>query len=147
MSVVKVYVRAVGICLAVLGVILFFVQQSLDIGINIWLENWSNEHEMRKAGTVGNTGMSLNYRLLVYAAMTVTLGIVVVCGSFTIAMGNIRASMKLHDGLAENILRSPMSFFDTVPGGRILNRFSKDIDTVDSTIPFTIRGFLGTFVR
>jgi len=33
-----------------------------------------------------------------------------------------------------------MAFFDTTPLGRIINRFSKDIDDVDSRIPKTITG-------
>jgi ATP-binding cassette subfamily C (CFTR/MRP) protein 12 len=42
--------------------------------------------------------------------------------------------------MLEHILLSTMAFFDTTPIGRIINRFSKDIDEVDLMIPTHIKG-------
>ncbi|XP_023209486.1 canalicular multispecific organic anion transporter 2-like [Centruroides sculpturatus] len=54
----------------------------------------------------------------------------------------LRASKILHDEMLVRILHAPMSFFDTTPMGRVLNRFSKDVDTTDITIRFNIRMML-----
>lgn len=47
----------------------------------------------------------------------------------------IRASINLHDTMFSNILQSTMRFFDTNPSGRILNRFSKDMGSIDEFLP------------
>ncbi|XP_035857338.1 multidrug resistance-associated protein 5 isoform X2 [Sander lucioperca] len=43
----------------------------------------------------------------------------------------IKAASVLHDKLFSRLLLSPMHFFDTTPLGRILTRFSRDMDEVD----------------
>jgi len=38
--------------------------------------------------------------------------------------------------------QAPVSFFDVTPVGRILNRFSSDVFSVDDTLPFILNIFL-----
>lgn len=58
------------------------------------------------------------------------------------AMGTIGASWALNHRMLFNLLRSPMSFFDMTPIGRIVNRFSKDIDMIDVLLPMNLRSWL-----
>ena len=62
--------------------------------------------------------------------------------SLALACGSVGASSKLFSALLDAILRAPVSFFDTTPIGRIVNRFAKDMDIVDSTLPSYISFFL-----
>lgn len=51
----------------------------------------------------------------------------------------------MQDILLTNVLRWPMELFDTTPVGRVLNRFSKDVDTVDNVLPQVIRSWIMMF--
>ena len=80
----------------------------------------------------------------IYAALGFSQALFVLLAAFALALGGIFASQKLHNAMMDSIMRSPMSFFDTTPLGRILNRFSKDVYTIDETIPRSLRGFIMT---
>ena len=47
----------------------------------------------------------------------------------------IKAAGNIHKDFLMKVLRAPMSFFDTTPTGRIVNRFSKDIESIDHGLP------------
>lgn len=49
----------------------------------------------------------------------------------------VRAASVLHDKLFKTLLLSPMRFFDTTPLGRILNRFSRDMDEGEEPLSFS----------
>ena len=82
----------------------------------------------------------------IYGALGISQSLFVLFGSFSLAIGGILASKSLHNRMLANIMRSPMSFFDTTPLGRILNRFSKDIYLIDEVVPRSIRMFIWTFL-
>ncbi|KAM9012499.1 multidrug resistance-associated protein 1 isoform 6-T7 [Ara ararauna] len=71
-------------------------------------------------------------------------GIAVFGYSMVVSIGGIFASRHLHLNLLHSVLRSPMSFFERTPSGNLVNRFSKEIDTIDSTIPPIIKMFMGS---
>lgn len=72
------------------------------------------------------------------------LGIAVFGYSMVVSIGGIFASRHLHLNLLHNVLRSPMSFFERTPSGNLVNRFSKELDTIDSAIPPIIKMFMGS---
>ena len=86
--------------------------------------------------------LSSGMYLGVYAGLGFGQAFLVLIGSFAMAIGAIMASKTLHDNMLANIIRSPMTFFDTTPLGRILNRFSKDIYTIDELVPRSLRMFI-----
>ncbi|KAI9014437.1 P-loop containing nucleoside triphosphate hydrolase protein [Phycomyces nitens] len=56
-------------------------------------------------------------------------------------LGTMNASKKLYAEMLHCVFRAPLRFFDTTPVGRILNRFSKDFETLDSELPIDIANF------
>lgn len=61
------------------------------------------------------------------------------------SLGFIMSAREMHRILIINVLRWPMEYFDTTPLGRILNRFSKDVDAVDNALPAIFRFGLSMF--
>lgn len=57
-------------------------------------------------------------------------------------LGATRASKVIHAKSVSNLIRNPMSFFDSTPLGRILNRFTADVDEIDEELPSTIHALL-----
>jgi len=81
----------------------------------------------------------------VYAALGVGLTITFFTSGAAIGLITYFASKALHRRAIGSTMRAPMSFFETTPLGRIMNRFAKDIDTVDNTVSDSLRMFLMTF--
>lgn len=59
----------------------------------------------------------------------------VLFSTLILALACITGSIKLHNSVLSSCLRWPASVFDVSPIGRVLNRFSNDVNVVDNTLP------------
>jgi ABC-type multidrug transport system fused ATPase/permease subunit len=59
----------------------------------------------------------------------------------------LRASRALHDSAFFVLMSAQMSFFDVTPNGRLLNRFSGDIDRVDVALVNTLMNCATLMIR
>lgn len=66
---------------------------------------------------------------------------------FLMWIAGLKASVALHTNLLSNILRGPMNFFDITPTGRIIVRFSHDVNTLDDRMINNLKQFINTFFR
>ncbi|XP_071353063.1 ATP-binding cassette sub-family C member 5 isoform X2 [Trachinotus anak] len=136
-------------CLLILVLFIFNVGSSAFC--HWWLSYWINQGSGNTTVTQGNDSavsfsmkdnpMMQHYAAIYASSMGVMLLFKLIRG-IAFVKGTLRASSKLHNQLFHKILRCPMKFFDTMPTGQILNRFSKDMDEVDTRLPFQAEMFI-----
>ena len=134
------YFYSVGLPVVFLALVLQIVQQAFNLGTNIWLSKWTDDPDSLIPSV-------RNKYLGIYGLLGAISAIAVMFASAVTAIGGLSASGKLHNTMLANVLHAPMSFFDTNPKGRILNRFSKDQDYVDMRIPGTISSLCRLFLQ
>ena len=78
----------------------------------------------------------------VYAALMLASTALVVVRALVAILSCIRAGRTMHEEAAKAVVGSPLSFFDTTPLGRIINRFSNDQEVVDEQIQWSLSYFL-----
>ncbi|EDV20940.1 uncharacterized protein TRIADDRAFT_60654 [Trichoplax adhaerens] len=61
-------------------------------------------------------------------------------------LARIKASDDFHFNLVHSVVNAPISFFDSTPIGRIIYRFSHDINGIDEVVPTMFSGFLSMSV-
>lgn len=128
-DVYKAYARACGPINVLIFLSATFISMSFNVGSNVWLKHWSEV----------NTRFGANPHLWKYLGIYLLLGVfysisMMVQMTVMWILCTIHGSKKLHNDMATCVLRAPMSFFETTPIGRILNRFSNDIYKIDEIL-------------
>jgi ABC-type multidrug transport system fused ATPase/permease subunit len=112
-------------------VILYYIGEGVAVLASWWLSVWSNDTDSRSPW----------FYLGIYATINVFVATFSLCRELYTRLRSWKAGQLLFRDMLSAVLYAPMSFFDTTPLGRIVNRFSKDIYTIDESIPQTIRSY------
>lgn len=103
---------------------------------NTWLSFWTEKKFPGKTD-----GFYIGF----YVMFTVLSFVFLTIEFVSVAYMSNKAATVLTLRAIQKILRAPMSFMDTTPMGRILNRFTKDTDTLDNEISNQLRMVLFLF--
>lgn len=99
--------------------------QAGNILTNWWIARWSDASN--KYCRDANSGFYIGVAVLIAAYIL----IVDVFVSAFYQRGAWIAAKKLHHKLVQGVFRASISWFDLTPIGRIINRFAKDISSID----------------
>nr|CAG8493920.1 735_t:CDS:10 [Entrophospora candida] len=88
----------------------------------------------------------VDYYFNIYVLITMASVVLGIMRFLWLYYGSLRASRNLYEQLLHRVIRAPLRFFDTTPVGRILNRFSKDFETIDSILIGDLALFLNNVI-
>lgn len=125
------YFAAGSISLWVMVVIFNLIRTAFSVGQSVWLSRWANPEHVNQFDKRTYMGA---YIALVFGEV---LGI---CGfAFLMVLFTTNASRRIHHSLFTSIAHASTSFFDTTPLGRLLSRFSKDMQLIDFLLPLQLQ--------
>ncbi|CAK5280326.1 unnamed protein product [Mycena citricolor] len=146
------YVRAAGVWSWIVTLLLMLLIRVINISNQIFLASWGEAYEksyLRAVITAGgwtlpwsnlpSPDVDVKPWLMVYLYISLLGAFSVV---FYLGLGyyaSLQASRALFRSLLSRLTRAPARFFDVTPIGRILNRFTTDINTVDGALQNSAR--------
>ena len=126
------YIKNSGICLFLITIFLFGASITMKMAGDWWVGQWQEDaYDLPK-----------NTYLEVYAAFGIASFIFLAFRAFALGAVSKLAAVNIFKSIIWNILRRPMSFFDTTPCGVIINRCTSDVDQLDYLIPWMLAFFL-----
>ncbi|KAJ7163116.1 multidrug resistance-associated ABC transporter [Mycena filopes] len=132
----KYFKFAGGLVWAPIILLLLTLTQAAQVGNNLFLGFWTSS---------SIEGFHQGDYMAVYAGLGVASAFFSFLTSFGFAIASLAASLNLFKTALVHVLRSPSSFFDTTPMGRILSRLVKDQDTLDNELSMTLMALLSSF--
>ncbi|CAF2155428.1 unnamed protein product [Brassica napus] len=115
--------------------------QLLQIGSNYWMA-WGTPVSKDVEAHV-----NLSTLMIVYVALAAGSCFCILVRSTLLVTAGYKTATELFHRMHRCIFRSPMSFFDSTPSGRIMNRASTDQSAVDLDIPYQFSSLAVTVIQ
>ncbi|KAK9690351.1 hypothetical protein RND81_09G122000 [Saponaria officinalis] len=115
--------------------------QILQIVSNYWMA-WATPASSDVTPVVNTTTL-----ILVYVALSVGSAFCVLARATLLVTAAYKTATLLFSKMHSCIFRAPMSFFDSTPSGRILNRASTDQSEVDMNIASQVGAFVFSLIQ
>jgi ABC-type multidrug transport system fused ATPase/permease subunit len=112
----------------------------LTLTQNFWLKTWAQSSE-------STTQLSPMAAWGIYAAIALCAIAMSYLGDRTSTMTVIHAANRIHKKAFLAILASPLRYFDVNPSGRILNRFSVDLEKIETSLSRHISRYLDAILN
>ena len=125
-----------GVTMIIFEAMLLILAQSFNTLSDIWLSFWSEESIENRFPDKDDF-----WWLYMWTIFVVCLGVLAFCSSSLFGYLSIKSGVNLHSRTLWSVLRAPMSYFDSTPRGRILNRFSKDTNEMDGELQINFNNF------
>eukprot|EP00927_Polykrikos_kofoidii_P005482 TRINITY_DN12171_c1_g1_i1.p1 TRINITY_DN12171_c1_g1~~TRINITY_DN12171_c1_g1_i1.p1 ORF type:complete len:1315 (+),score=177.47 TRINITY_DN12171_c1_g1_i1:97-4041(+) len=122
-------------------IIVFFVvlTEASRSASDLWILAWTNGEDSLADGEEGNRA----FWIVGFALILVLLAFFGAARIIWFTQAIIAIGSRNHDRMIGKVLAASVPlFFDVVPNGRILNRFSKDLDSLDTQLPEFLFEFL-----
>lgn len=128
--------KLAGWLLLFMIVVVFEAAQALRMSLDVWCARWAEIDE------------DDSFALAIYGALAGSFVISVILRGFVFFLVAMRSCRSLHLMVLRRVLKAPVNmFFDVTPSGRILNRFSSDLEKVDDQLPEKLFMFLQLVVQ
>jgi ABC-type multidrug transport system fused ATPase/permease subunit len=115
-----------GMFVIVVLALAFAIGQVFRVYSDLWVGMWGGDE----------FSQPVSFYYIVYSGLTFGTIMFAVLRAYYFIVRCLNASRNLHDSLLKCVLAAPVNtYFDVTPVGRILNRFSKDLDSIDCNLP------------
>jgi len=90
---------------------------------------------------------NVSFYLHIYIAMSLAIATMAVLRFFWIYFLSIKASRMVFSRMLFTVLHAPLQWLDSVPTGRIINRFTADFSVIDQRLPLSLILFTTSLLR